>query len=73
MLISILDAALTPYDNPIYASNLVGMPVLTVHGSDDDNVPVWHSRAVRGLMRGWDEKPDMFRYAVLALELCVTH
>ena len=67
MLISILDAALTPYDNPLYASNLVGMPVLTIHGSEDDNVPLWHSRAVRGLMLGWDEDPEMFRYILLYL------
>ena len=67
MLISILDAALTPCNNPVYASNLVGLPVLTLHGNEDDNVPLWHSRAVRELMLGWDEDPEMFRYLLLCL------
>lgn len=41
----ILKSSLTPYNNDLHASNLVGMPILAIHGSDDDNVTPRHSRA----------------------------
>ncbi|KAG6897846.1 hypothetical protein C0992_010334 [Termitomyces sp. T32_za158] len=41
---AILNSSLTPDDNDLHLSNLVDTPVLAVHGGDDTNVPVWHSR-----------------------------
>lgn len=49
----ILFASLTPYNNDLYASNLAHIPVLAVHGSDDDNVPPRHSRQHIALVEAW--------------------
>jgi dipeptidyl aminopeptidase/acylaminoacyl peptidase len=49
----ILHSALTPYDNDLYASNLVHLPVLAIHGEEDDNVPVTHSRLQVDLLDSW--------------------
>jgi dipeptidyl aminopeptidase/acylaminoacyl peptidase len=46
-------ASLTPYDNPLYTSNLAGLPILVIHGTEDDNVPVWHSRQYIDLVKSW--------------------
>lgn len=50
---AILHSALTPYDDDLYASNLARLPVLAVHGEEDDNVPVYHSRVHTDLIDTW--------------------
>jgi hypothetical protein len=50
----ILSSALTPYDNDLHASNLAHIPVLAVHGSEDDNVPPRHSRLHVALISAWE-------------------
>ncbi|KAI0713279.1 hypothetical protein C8Q76DRAFT_621267 [Earliella scabrosa] len=53
---AILDSSLTPDDNDLFLSNLVDTPVLGVHGGDDDNVPVWHTRESISVLKTWN--PD---------------
>lgn len=53
MLMGVLSTALTPYNNDLYASNLTGLPILAVHGGDDDNVPPRHSRQHVALVQAW--------------------
>ncbi|KAJ7632248.1 hypothetical protein FB45DRAFT_744737 [Roridomyces roridus] len=50
---AILDSSLTPDDNDLFLSNLVDTPVLAVHGGNDENVPVWHSRELVGVLETW--------------------
>ncbi len=52
-MMAILHSSLTPYDNDLYASNLARLPVLAVHGEEDDNVPVYHSRVHTALVDAW--------------------
>jgi hypothetical protein len=49
----ILMSSLSPYNNDLYASNLAGISVLAIHGSDDDNVPPRHSRQHIALIEAW--------------------
>ncbi|KAI9703921.1 MAG: hypothetical protein M1820_005703 [Bogoriella megaspora] len=51
----IIQASLNSYRHELMAENLKGIPILQQHGSADDNVPVWHSRAMRLLIEqaGW--------------------
>ncbi|KAJ7771786.1 hypothetical protein B0H16DRAFT_1772103, partial [Mycena metata] len=53
---AILESSLTPDDNDLFLSNLVDMPVLAIHGGNDDNVPVWHSREYLSVLQTWN--PD---------------
>lgn len=48
-------SSLSPYDNDLYLSNLAGMPSMVLHGEEDDNVPVWHSKAYAAVAnaRAW--------------------
>lgn len=48
-----MQAALTPFDNDLYATNLVGIPILCRHGSIDDNVAVQHSRQFITIIDAW--------------------
>ncbi|CAL1703964.1 unnamed protein product [Somion occarium] len=50
---SILESSLTPDDNDLFISNLAGTPVLAVHGGDDENVPVWHTREAVSVFKTW--------------------
>lgn len=45
---------MTPDDNDLFMTNVVGKPVLVVHGGDDDNVPVWHGRESFGIVETWN-------------------
>lgn len=54
MLMGILSTSLTPYNNDLYTSNLAHIPVLAVHGAEDDNVPPRHSREHVALIQAWD-------------------
>ncbi|KAK8864370.1 hypothetical protein IAR55_001618 [Kwoniella newhampshirensis] len=52
-LLGILHSALTPYNNNLHASNLSNIPIVVVHGANDDNVPPRHSRAHVALISAW--------------------
>lgn len=43
-------AALNPERHELLVDNLVDIPILQVHGSEDDNVPVFHSRRMFQLL-----------------------
>lgn len=49
----LLKSSLSPYNNDLYASNLVDLPILALHGAEDDNVPATHSRTHLGLVQSW--------------------
>ena len=53
-LMGILMSSLTPCNNDLYTSNLTHLPVLAVHGTDDDNVPPWHGREHVALISAWE-------------------
>lgn len=55
----ILRAAVNPYENNLFASNLAGIPLLVKHGSADDNVPTWHSREMVGLVHDWNRDSQL--------------
>ena len=46
----VIQASLNNYRHELLADNLKGIPILQQHGSADDNVPVWHSRAMHQLI-----------------------
>ncbi|KAJ4488323.1 hypothetical protein J3R30DRAFT_3696095 [Lentinula aciculospora] len=48
---AILQTSLTPDDNDLFVGNLHGKDVLAIHGDDDENVPVWHTRELVGILR----------------------
>ncbi|PCH38714.1 hypothetical protein WOLCODRAFT_97559 [Wolfiporia cocos MD-104 SS10] len=51
---AILESSLTPDDNDLFMSNLVDTPILAIHGGDDENVPVWHTREAVSVLKTWD-------------------
>ncbi|KAI0637266.1 hypothetical protein C8Q77DRAFT_1051392 [Trametes polyzona] len=63
---AVLDSSLTPDDNDLFLSNLVDTPILAIHGGDDDNVPVWHTREAVAVLNTWNPDAnvtyDTFRY-----------
>ncbi|TFK86071.1 alpha/beta-hydrolase [Polyporus arcularius HHB13444] len=56
---AILDSSLTPDDNDLFLSNLVDTPVLAIHGGDDDNVPVWHTREAVSVLKTWNTQANV--------------
>ncbi|GLB35159.1 putative prolyl oligopeptidase family protein [Lyophyllum shimeji] len=48
---AILESSLTPDDNDLHLSNLVDTPILAIHGGNDSNVPVWHSREAVSILQ----------------------
>ncbi|KAI0646781.1 hypothetical protein C8Q79DRAFT_907130 [Trametes meyenii] len=50
---AILDSSLTPDDNDLFLTNLADTPVLAIHGGDDENVPVWHTREAVSVLKTW--------------------
>ncbi|CAG8618148.1 11376_t:CDS:10, partial [Acaulospora colombiana] len=44
ILRGVLESAISEFNNDLYSSNLVGIPLLARTGGDDDNVPPTHSR-----------------------------
>ncbi|KAF9228756.1 alpha/beta-hydrolase [Gyrodon lividus] len=56
---AVLDSSLTPDDNDLFLGNLVGMPVLAIHGGADDNVPPWHTREQVGTLKTWRSGADV--------------
>ncbi|OCF74661.1 hypothetical protein I204_05041 [Kwoniella mangroviensis CBS 8886] len=57
-LMGILSSSLSPFNNDLYLSNLVNIPILVIHGSDDDNVPPRHSRSYLSILSSWAGKQD---------------
>lgn len=57
-LTGILTASLTSFDNDLYASDLVGIPILARHGANDDNVPVYHSREMVSAVQFWSKRSN---------------
>jgi hypothetical protein len=54
-LSSILQASRSSFKHELLLENLQAIPVMQQHGSDDENVPAYHSRLMHGLMEftGW--------------------
>ena len=50
MVTSVIQKALSTYRHEILLENAKGIPVLVQHGSDDDNVPVYHARRMYQLL-----------------------
>ncbi|KAF9532428.1 hypothetical protein CPB83DRAFT_891154 [Crepidotus variabilis] len=62
VLRSILESSLTPDDNDLHLSNLVDVKILAIHGGEDENVPVWHTReAISGLLSWYPSKSVIFK------------
>lgn len=61
-LMGVLQPSLTPYNNEIYASNLASIPMVVVHGAEDDNVPAQHSRTYIETLRNWGLKAAEVTY-----------
>ncbi|KIM48997.1 hypothetical protein M413DRAFT_92377 [Hebeloma cylindrosporum] len=59
VLRSILESALTSDDNDLHISNLVDTPILAIHGGDDENVPVWHSREAFATLKSWSPSANI--------------
>ncbi|KAG8710352.1 hypothetical protein FRC08_017273 [Ceratobasidium sp. 394] len=56
---SIIRASLQGQDGDIMAGNLVLNRVHLVHGGEDENVPVWHSRERMALVKSWNPDADI--------------
>ncbi|CAO1630635.1 unnamed protein product [Sympodiomycopsis kandeliae] len=56
MLIGVLQSSLSIFFNDLYVPHLVGKPVTIKFGSEDDNVPPWHSRLLATLVSQWKER-----------------
>ncbi|ESK87531.1 transmembrane protein [Moniliophthora roreri MCA 2997] len=52
---AVLESSLTPDDNDLFLSNLADTPVLAIHGGNDENVPVWHTRELVSGLRTWNQ------------------
>jgi predicted esterase len=55
-------SALTPFDNDVHASNVADIPILVRHGTDDDNVPIYHSRVLTAIVNAWARNQSMIEY-----------
>lgn len=53
-LSAVLAATLLGDDNDLFVGNLVGRDVLALHGGADENVPVWHGRALVATLSTWN-------------------
>ncbi|KAF8636685.1 hypothetical protein AX17_003490 [Amanita inopinata Kibby_2008] len=62
MLRFVLESALTPDDNDLHLSNVVDVPIFAIHGSDDENVPVWHTREAFSVLRTWSSQHNISSY-----------
>lgn len=59
-LARVLDTARQNFKHELLISNFAGIPIHQQHGSDDDNVPVYHSRLMHQLITesGWHSTYD---------------
>ena len=55
---AVLQNSLMNYRHELFVDNFVGIPILQQHGSNDNNVPIYHSRRLRQLIdgSGWSSK-----------------
>ncbi|KAI0340686.1 hypothetical protein BDW22DRAFT_1360117 [Trametopsis cervina] len=56
---AILETSFTPDDNDLFVSNLVDTPIFAIHGGEDENVPVWHTRALVDTVKTWNKRADI--------------
>ncbi|KAL1968758.1 hypothetical protein VTN77DRAFT_1584 [Rasamsonia byssochlamydoides] len=58
LISSVLHIARSNYKHELLLDNLAGIPVMQQHGSEDDNVPAYHSRLMHELMAftGWPSR-----------------
>ncbi|KAI0028355.1 hypothetical protein K488DRAFT_89825 [Vararia minispora EC-137] len=59
MLRAVLEAAYTADDNDLFLSNAAHTPTLAIHGGEDDNVPVWHTREAVSVVKTWNRNADV--------------
>ncbi|CAG8489151.1 15329_t:CDS:10 [Acaulospora morrowiae] len=57
ILRGILESSISEFNNDLYSSNLVGIPILARTGADDDNVPPVHSRMLIRLINEHSGNP----------------
>lgn len=57
-LLSLLQTSLSPYANDLHLTNLTHIPVLAVHGADDDNVPPRHGRSMISTLTAYSDGDD---------------
>lgn len=50
LLMSVLHTSMNSFKNELLVENLAGIPILQQHGSEDDNVPAYHSRLMSQLL-----------------------
>ncbi|EXX51824.1 hypothetical protein RirG_258240 [Rhizophagus irregularis DAOM 197198w] len=53
----ILDSSLAEFNNDLYISNLVNIPILARVGANDNNVPPMHSRQMVRLVNEYSHNP----------------
>ncbi|CCM03831.1 uncharacterized protein FIBRA_05980 [Fibroporia radiculosa] len=56
---AILETSFTPDDNDLFLSNLVDTPILAIHGGNDENVPVWHTREAVAIVKTWNPRANI--------------
>ncbi|CAG8603717.1 1861_t:CDS:2, partial [Racocetra fulgida] len=61
ILKGILESSIAEYNNDLYTTNLVGIPILARVGSDDDNVPPLHSRMLVRLVNEHSGNPQAIK------------
>ena len=54
----LLQTSLISYRHELFTENFAGIPILQQHGSEDDNVPVYHSRHMQQLISQSDWLPN---------------
>ncbi|KAG8905825.1 hypothetical protein FRB99_008190 [Tulasnella sp. 403] len=59
VLEGILKASTAGGDNDLFLGNLVRSRIAVIHGGDDTNVPVYHSRTAVQVVKSWDENADI--------------
>ncbi|CAE6482873.1 unnamed protein product [Rhizoctonia solani] len=59
LLQGIMRASLQGQDGDLVAGNLALSRVHLVHGGNDENVPVWHSRERMALIKAWNPNADV--------------
>lgn len=52
----VVQSALASYRHELFVENFRGIPILQQHGSDDNNVPVFHSRRLNQLVSASGQK-----------------
>ncbi|CAG8492394.1 12560_t:CDS:10, partial [Gigaspora rosea] len=61
ILKGILESSIAEYNNDLYTTNVVGIPILARTGADDDNVPPLHSRMLVRLVDEHSRDPQAIK------------